>query len=110
MANVFNPGDKTTEDDLVMEVRDAGGNLIDPHQITYSVYKVLGTSSQVLISDLDLIPIRKSLGVFYPKYDIPSDSGASKFVIKWNIRETSTGYLTQFQQEFQVIRFDLGDC
>lgn len=111
MNTTFNPAYKTGENDLLIQVVDDNDNPIDPYEITYSIYRILGPrSSQELVSDLDLIPIRKSLGIFFPEYQIPSDFSFGKYVIKWNIKKTSSSLLTQVQQEFAIIIYPLETC
>jgi len=109
LNTVFNPSYKITENDLNVLVVDNDDMPVDPYKITYSIYKVSGRSSQELITNLDLIPVKKELGIYYPGgYQVPGNS-LGRYAIKWNIQLTVDCPSKVLVQEFTVIRYELGE-
>jgi hypothetical protein len=111
---VLTKGQQTGTQDLAILVRDAQGNLVDPVNISYSVFKLrdlvptkptvayeydlhqplnmeggppLPPEGSTLVIPPGQIPIRASLGTFYAKFTIPTVWGQGIYKIVWQLQQ-----------------------
>lgn len=99
---VYYPGQKLTDKDLYIIIRNHLGNQMDPYTITYEVFQRI-QGLEVLISPQLNSPQRLGVGQYYANYQIPSDSLAGDYFIKWTFKESPTGEETHAVQEFAVV-------
>lgn len=133
---VLTQGQQTGTADLAILVRDASGNLVDPVNITYTVFKLrdlvptkptvayeydmhqplnmeggppLPPEGSVLALPPGQIPIRQSLGTFYAKFTIPTTwKGVYKIV--WQLQVFSGSCPQSFvHMDFIVQTIDPAD-
>ena len=99
---VYYPGQKLTDKDLYIIVRNHLGHHIDPYTIRYEVYQRI-SGLNVLISPQNQQPIKVTVGHYYASYIIPSDSIPGDYYIKWTFKEMPDGDDKDAVQEFAVI-------
>jgi hypothetical protein len=99
---VYYPGQVLTEKDLYIIIRNSLGNQSDPYEISYEIYQRI-QGLDVLISPQNQVPLRLGVGHYYSNYQIPSDSLAGDYYIKWTFREAPHLDISYATQEFSVI-------
>jgi hypothetical protein len=103
MSVAFKPGQTLTQDDLKITVRSNLGVPVDPAYIRYSLFDDT-TGLEVLIGAPDRIPATSGTGQFYVGATMPLDSNIGDWLVRWNIRETSTAPMVQVVQAFNIVK------
>lgn len=101
MAVAFPRGHIMGPDDLTINLVDDDGQPKDPYEITYALYDATG-DVDVIIGDSERKPIRKEIGFYYAKFQVPQDANLGLYRIRWRFREESGGPLHEVMEEFEV--------
>ena len=99
---VYYPGQKLSEKDLYIIVRNNLGNQSDPYNVSYEIFQRI-QGLDVLVSPQNQSPLRLGVGHYFANYMIPSDSLAGDYYIRWRFQETPTSEETYAIQEFAVV-------
>jgi hypothetical protein len=99
---VYYPGQKLSEKDLYIIVRNSLGNQTDPYQVNYEIFQRI-QGLDVLISPQNLQPLRLGVGHYYANYMVPGDALPGDYYIKWRFKETPSTAESSAIQEFAVV-------
>jgi len=99
---IYYPGQVLAEKDLYIIVRNHLGNQMDPYEVHYEVYQRI-QGMDILISPQSLPPQRLGVGHYFANYQIPSDSIAGDYYIKWTFHESPSSDANYATQEFAVV-------
>jgi len=103
MSVAFKPGQTLTDADLAINIRDAGGTLVNPSYIRYSLFDAT-TGIEVLMGAPDRIPATAGTGVFYVDATIPLDANVGDWIVRWNFKESPTSHTIQVVQAFNIVK------
>lgn len=92
--------------DICLE-SSASGSPVEPAEITYALYQVIG-GQEVLLGVSRRVPETDRLGHYYASIVIPLDAGLGCYRIRWTMREKIGGPLNQVLQEFNVVDKNMG--
>lgn len=99
---IYYPGQKLTEKDLYIMVRNNLGNQTDPYEVAYEIFQRI-QGLDVLISPQNQVPLRLGVGHYYANYMVPGDAFPGEYYIKWKFKETPTAEESSAIQEFAVV-------
>ena len=88
-------------DDLTINLVDDSGQPKDPYEISYALYDAT-QGVDVIIGDSEREPVRKEIGFYYAKFQIPQDANLGIYRIRWRFREEAGGPLHEVMEEFEV--------
>lgn len=102
MAVSFKRGYTTGPGDLGIIVKNSSNTLIDPFRLEYAVYDCT-TGVEVLIGPPVCVPLRASIGNYYPEVMIMADGNVGRYLIRWTLQEYNTSPVSSSVEEFQVL-------
>ena len=99
---VYYPGQKLSDKDLYIVVRNHLGHPVDPYYIRYEVFQRI-SGLDILISPQGQSPLKLGVGHFYANYVVPGDALPGDYYIKWTFKETPSSDDRTAIQEFAVV-------
>lgn len=101
MGEQFPRGYIMGPDDLYIQLLDDEDKPIDPHSIHYSLYDV-SSGQDVIIGSAERQPIKKEMGLYYAKFQIPQDANLGLYRIRWHFQKKAGGPTHTVMEEFEV--------
>jgi hypothetical protein len=102
---VFNQGKTLSPGDLGIATRDAGGQLVDPTGISYTIFSVDDQGTSMLASAPKLQPARSTTGVYYVTGVVPT-AWIGKLKLVWYLQQYAGDAEVQIYEEFEVVRIN----
>jgi len=111
MSVTIYKGKVLTKEDLDIFILDENGNYFNPFSITYTIYKVLTSTSfynqecgeEPILETIDTNPIIFGTGKFFAAWNQAKDLTIGKYRIKWHIRQFQDSPTVEEIEEFDVI-------
>lgn len=88
-------------DDLYIQLLDDNDEPTDPYNIYYSLYDVT-SGNDVIIGKAEREPIKKEMGFYYAKFQIPQDANLGLYRIRWHFTKEAGGQTHTVMEEFEV--------
>lgn len=106
MSVALKPGQTLGPDDLKIAIRNTSNVLVDPFSIQYSLFDYT-TGVEVDIGAVDCVPATSGVGMYYVTATLPLDANLGDWVVRWNLKESSSSPPVQVAQEFAVVKADV---
>ena len=105
MGVIFTPGQILDVNDLDVNLRNAGGNLVNAYEITYALFYVDPgpPELEVLLGSAARVPVNPSVGKYFASMMIPPNATLGDYRIKWSVREFAGAPQSLLVQEFGVV-------
>lgn len=103
MAVAFQPGMVLSRGDLEIYTTNSGGYASNCYEITYGIYYVDPSSTEVLIGDSARTPVNPTVGEYYASIMIPPSATVGTYRIRWTFREFAGAPQAQVVMEFAVV-------
>lgn len=107
MPACFQRNQQLGENDLLIEIRDGAGQLVDPVEISFDIRDF---ETKKIVSSLSGIGKKKSLGIYYAEIRIPAFIPVGEYIIEWKIKMTTDPLWTLVSKRFGIIAITHRAC
>lgn len=101
----FTQGQKLGPGDLSLLVRDASGRMVEPANISYTIFQLDENENETLVSPPGAIPRKSSHGAFFADFSIPT-VWEGRFRLAWSLQQYPTTDTQRVFEDFQVVHID----
>jgi hypothetical protein len=98
----FNQGKPLGPGDLSLLVRDSGNNIVDPYNISYTIFQTDDSGNQTLAAGPMTAPARVSVGAYYINITVPTTWHGS-YRLVWYLTQNVGDPQIQVYEDFQVV-------
>ena len=101
MSVVLQPNYQTTPSDFFLYIRDTLGNLVDPAEIMFTVYRADNSMAPVQVRPASPAT-RLSTGYYWADFQIPEDYSTAEYHLVFSFRQVLTDPVTLVMQRFFI--------
>lgn len=102
MSIAFNRSQTLTVKDLFITVRNTADVLVDPFNISYSIFDSTG-GTDTLIAPASRTPVRSSVGLYYADFTVDAAANIGDHTIQWSVQETPTSPVDTYENRYAVV-------
>jgi hypothetical protein len=101
----FTQGQKLGPGDLSLLVRDASGQLVEPNNISYTIFQLDKEGNEALVSPPAACPKRSSRGAYYVDICVPT-AWCGEFRLAWSLQQYPNSDPQRVYEDFQIVFVD----